>query len=1654
MARSLGNRKLLMVMAAGLLTALIALVAGNRIPFVGPQEASAQEGDGRYHALIFSRTTGFRHSEAIEAGHEAFDEMAAAEDYDVTHSEDASLFTDHGLRQFDVIVFLNTDGEGILNARQRNAFERWMQRGGGAVSIHADANADRNWEWKTDMMGGALFDNHPQGPLQFQAADVVVEDDSHPATAELPPVWNRVDEWYNFTANPRDDVHVLLTLDEESYEGGQHGDDHPIAWCTQYDGGRHFYTALGHEDAANNSVAWSDDLYRGHIQGALEWAAGEEAADCGPDREGIPTEGSLQKVTIEDDVANPMSVDIANDGRVFWTQMGSTQAPLGGPADVKMHDPETGLTHTIATLTVHRRNENGLTGIALDPNFDSNGFIYLYYSEPGPVTELGAHRLSRFTFDPEAGEAGQLDMDSEVVLLKVPHQRQVCCHTAGSIQFGPDDLLYLSTGDDTEHARSDGRSNHDARPCGPDSWNPGDANCNQNPDSWHEDARHANDSRRSAGNTNDLRGKILRIDPIEEATPEDEPGPGSTYEIPEGNLFDEAEDTEDRTRPEIYTMGHRNPFRFGFDEETGWIYQGEVGPDAGNDSLAPPPSTGRGPRGYDEINQIREAGNFGWPYCIADNKAYRPWVWTGTGNSAAGYPGDNNPSWPDSGPPGEQDNSIPYFDCENGPFNHSPLNDGLEIVPPGQEAWIYYPYGSSPEFPDIPQGGGRAAMGGPVYRYDPELDSDVKLSEWFDGKLIWGDWTRNVILLTQVEEDGSYGGTTQLMPGEEFRHPHDIELGPDGALYIIEWGNNFNYGSYGVNPDAGIYRIEQRKGGLPALANAQASPTLGQAPLEVNFRGELSDRGADDAPTYEWDFGDGESSTEANPTHTYEEAGTYEVTLTVTDEAGTTTDTVTVTVTDEAECGPPRSDDFEAGELDDTRWDVIRRDDERLEVADGALTITAAKQDIFQGDTGLPNIVVQDLPGFGSLPWTMTVEMTWNPTQDFQNAGMIIYDDDDNYIKTGMVWNGSRNFELIKEAGGSATFEGTVGAGSTPNRYFMRFVSSDGNSVESQFSADGENWTSIGTTNLDGFEQPRIGVYATASTQAAAAEIPASFHSIEITPDREPCGDCGTPRSDEFDGSELDEDRWGVVRRDDERLEVADGALTLTAAKQDIFQGDTGLPNIVLQPLPGGGMTPWSITVDMSWNPTQDFQNAGLIIYDDDDNYIKTGMVWNGSRNFELIKEIGGSATFEGTVGAGTTPERYLMRYISADGNTVESQFSADGQDWTTIGTTNLTGIDDPRIGVYATASTQAAAAEIPASFHSVAITPDREPCDGEDDVTPPETTAQLNGEPPTSAYTGPVDVTLSATDPGASGGPQNYDVDAEPGTWGPDQVDLEVGDQITWHFPADAGFPHDVWLVPPGGDGDPNGDDIFEVTDGIVQPGGDPVSYTFEEEGEWVYVCKLHASFSNGTWSGMVGTANVSAGGGGGSASGVAYTEYRVDSDSPDDWVRVENDGGDDPFVTDFTVEDVGQHVVEYRSADAAGNVEETKSVEFTIDEYEEPSGEPALRINAKPKKKAVRKKAKRVAFNVRIANRGDAAATGVRVCAKAPKKKIRILSGNRKGCQKVGKLADGSNQKLRFQVKPKKKAVGKKTRIKFIVNAKNAKRQTAVVTLRVRRN
>ncbi|HWM11671.1 MAG TPA: ThuA domain-containing protein, partial [Solirubrobacteraceae bacterium] len=334
---------------------------------------TVEASDEPYDVLVFSRTTGFRHADAIAAGRTAIDQMGDAEGFNVELSEDATLFTDSGLRPFEVVVFLNTDGEGILDGAQRNAFERWTQRGGGIVSIHADANADRNWAWKGDMMGGAWFLNHPAPPVQFQQATVNVVDTEHPATRDLPqPNWVREDEWYNFTAEP-ENVHVLLKLDENTYDeqdGSAAADDHPIAWCSNYDGGRHFYTALGH-----NGTYWSEPDYLDHIRGAIKWAAGVEAGDCGEDRAGLPTDASFDKVTLDDTTENPMEIAVDENGDVYYVELAGK---------VKHYTRSTGAIRTVATIPVHRGNENGLLGVTLDPDFATNRWLYLFYSAPTP----------------------------------------------------------------------------------------------------------------------------------------------------------------------------------------------------------------------------------------------------------------------------------------------------------------------------------------------------------------------------------------------------------------------------------------------------------------------------------------------------------------------------------------------------------------------------------------------------------------------------------------------------------------------------------------------------------------------------------------------------------------------------------------------------------------------------------------------------------------------------------------------------------------------------------------------------------------------------------------------------------------------------------------------------------------------------------------------------------------------------------------------------------------------------------------------------------------------------------------------------------------------------------------------------------------------
>jgi type 1 glutamine amidotransferase len=214
--------------------------------------------------LVFTKTAGFRHG-SIASGVAALAELGPDHAFRTTHTEDAAVFTDDGLARFDVIVFLNTTGD-ILDDDQQAAMERFIRAGRGFVGIHSATDTEYDWPWYTGLVG-AQFRSHP--PVQPAEIDVI--DREHPATAHLPARWPRTDEWYDFRAQPPSTVRILMNLDESTYNGGQMGTPHPIAWCHEYDGGRAIYTAGGH---TNESFAEPD--FRAHLAGAIRWAAEQE----------------------------------------------------------------------------------------------------------------------------------------------------------------------------------------------------------------------------------------------------------------------------------------------------------------------------------------------------------------------------------------------------------------------------------------------------------------------------------------------------------------------------------------------------------------------------------------------------------------------------------------------------------------------------------------------------------------------------------------------------------------------------------------------------------------------------------------------------------------------------------------------------------------------------------------------------------------------------------------------------------------------------------------------------------------------------------------------------------------------------------------------------------------------------------------------------------------------------------------------------------------------------------------------------------------------------------------------------------------------------------------------------------------------------------
>ncbi len=685
---------------------------------------------GKPRILVFSKTSGFHHK-SIAEGNQAILKMGKEHDFEVDTTTDASVFNEENLKTYSAVIFLNATGD-LLNYIEEANFERYIQAGGGFVGVHGAADAEYDWGWYGRLVGG-YFKSHPV----VQEARLVIDDKSHQSTNHLSNDWMHTDEWYNYNKLSKA-INVLITIDESSYKGAdQEGDKHPIAWYQDFDGGRSFYTGLGHQ--VEN---YTDSLFLKHLLGGIEYAIGQNLVlDYSKAKtQAVPEEERFSKVQLsQGEFFEPTEMAILPNLDILVAQR---------RGELMLYSQETKKTSQVGFLPVYHKTtvpkvnaEEGFMGLAADPDFEKNNFIYAFYS---PI-DTSVNRLSRFEF-----KNNKLEIKSEKIILEFYSQRNICCHTGGSIAFGKDGLLYLSTGDNSTPFNEAGQ------PFVNSGFAPLDGRAG------HEQY----DAARSAGNSNDLRGKILRIRLNKDGT----------YDIPTGNLFPKG---EAHTRPEIYVMGNRNPYRISTDLKTGFLYWGEVGPDANADSLKT-----RGPKGYDEINQAREAGFFGWPFFVGDNYSYVAYDYA-TGKSGAVF----NPKKT---------------------MNNSPNNTGIKELPPAQPAFIWYPYGESKEFPQVGSGS-RNAMAGPVY-YSDYFPKEGRYPDYYSGKLFIYDWIRNWIKVVTMLPNGDFDKMEPFMPNIALASPIDMEVGPDGKIYILEYGK----GWFSKNPDAGLLRIDYFDGELTA----------------------------------------------------------------------------------------------------------------------------------------------------------------------------------------------------------------------------------------------------------------------------------------------------------------------------------------------------------------------------------------------------------------------------------------------------------------------------------------------------------------------------------------------------------------------------------------------------------------------------------------------------------------------------------------------------------------------------------------------------------------------------------------------------------------------------------------------------------------------
>lgn len=506
-----------------------------------------------------------------------------------------------------------------------------------------------------------------------------------------------------------------------------------------------------------------------------------------------------QKVVVKG-LEEPLQIDFDQSGNVYWIER------IG---NVKRFNEKTGNVQLLASLDLTDETAPGLIGILLDRDFEVSQQIFLFYSAAEDKGD--AMRLSRF----ELGKDGLLDIANEKIILTVPWEQPDGHHFGGGMVWDREGNLYLSIGADSHPTQ-------------------------YSPLPFENEGGRGEDEARTAGNTNDLRGTIIRIKPNAEGT----------YSIPEGNLFEQG---TPNTLPEIYIMGNRNPWRLSIDSKTQYLHWGEVGPDAGVDSEE------FGPMGYDEFNVAKNAGNFGWPYFIGYNRAYNSYDYK-TGEYGTPYKPDSS-------------------------YNDSPNNTGLKLLPHAIPALIAYPYQVSEEWP-ILGSAARSAVGGPIFRKnDFSNKAERVFPDYFEGKWFITDYVRNWIMVVDMDEHRSKVlSIERFLPSGMLSHsqPLDMDFSPNGDLYLIE---------YGIGGQGKISRIEYNAGNRAPMAKATSSAMDGQIPLDLKLSAEGSHDPDGDLLTYKWtihemDGGINQTFDVAIPTLSLDKPGRYKIKLEVSDTKG------------------------------------------------------------------------------------------------------------------------------------------------------------------------------------------------------------------------------------------------------------------------------------------------------------------------------------------------------------------------------------------------------------------------------------------------------------------------------------------------------------------------------------------------------------------------------------------------------------------------------------------------------------------------------------------------------------------------------------------------------------------------------------------------